>query len=156
MNTYLVLKWLHVVSSTVLFGTGIGIAFFKWMADRAGDVHVIRVVNERTVLADWMFTLPAVVLQPVTGLAMAWVAGYPLASGWLLVSQGLYLVAGGCWLPVVWLQLRMRDLARAADDGNSPLPAQYRAYARAWFWLGVPAFCSLIAVFGLMVFKPTW
>ena len=156
MNTYLVLKWLHILSGTVLVGTGIGIAFFKWMVDRSGDVRAIRIVNERTVLADWIFTAPSVVLQPLTGLAMVYLAGYPMTSGWILSSLGLYALAGCCWLPVVWLQLRMRDMARAADDGIAALPAQYLAYARTWFWLGVPAFCALIMVYVLMVFKPDW
>ncbi|MBI2769741.1 MAG: DUF2269 domain-containing protein [Burkholderiales bacterium] len=156
MNTYLVIKWLHILSATVLFGTGMGIAFFKWTVDRRGDVRAIRIVNERTVLADWIFTTPAVVLQPITGLAMVYLAGYPLQGGWLLGSLCLYLVAGCCWLPVVWLQLRMRDIAREADDAHASLPPRYLAYARAWFWLGVPAFLALIVVYGLMVFKPVW
>ncbi len=154
MNTYLVLKWLHILSATVLFGTGMGIAFFKWTADRSGDVRAIRVVNERTVLADWLFTTPAVVLQPLTGLAMVHMAGYPVQSAWILGSLCLYLVAGCCWLPVVWLQLRMREMARTADDGCAQLPRRYWVFARAWFWLGVPAFLALVVVYGLMVFKP--
>jgi uncharacterized membrane protein len=108
MSTYLVLKWIHILSSTVLFGTGIGIAFFKWITDRTGDVRAIRIVSERTVLADWVFTTPAVVIQPVTGLAIAQTMGYSLRTPWILGSLLLYLVAGACWLPVVWLQLQTR------------------------------------------------
>ena len=154
MNTYLWIKWLHILSATVLFGTGIGTAFFKWMTDRSGDVRAIRVVTERVVLADWMFTAPTGILQPTTGIALAVLAGYPLFSGWVIYALLLYALAGACWLVVVWLQLCMRDLARLADDGNTPLPPQYWRYARVWFWLGVPAFCALLAVYWLMVFKP--
>jgi uncharacterized membrane protein len=154
MSWYLFIKWLHVLSSTVLFGTGIGIAFFKWVADRSGDVRAIRLSNERTVLADWLFTTPAVIVQPVSGIALAHLAGYPVMSGWLALSLCGYVVAGGCWLPVVWLQLRMRDLARVADAAGAPLPALYWRHARAWFWLGVPAFVALLGVFWLMVAKP--
>ena len=154
MSSYLLIKWLHVVSATVLFGTGIGIAFFKWIVDRSGDVRAIRVVTERTVLADWLFTAPAVIVQPISGLWLAHTAGYPFFSGWVGYSLCLYVLAGSCWLPVVWLQIRMRELARVADNEQKPLPQQYWRYARLWFWLGVPAFTALLAVFGLMVLKP--
>lgn len=154
MSCYLLIKWLHIVSATILFGTGIGIAFFKWSTDRGGDVRAIRLSCEKTVLADWLFTTPAVIVQPLSGLALAHLAGYPLLSNWIVWSLALYLVAGACWLPVVWLQLRMRDLARLADDTGTPLPALYRSYARRWFWLGLPAFIALMLVYWLMVAKP--
>ena len=154
MNEYLIIKWLHILSGTVLFGTGIGIAFFKWITDRSGDVRAIRIVTERTVLADWIFTTPAVILQPITGLALAHLANYPILDGWIFHTFCLYLLAGCCWIPVVWLQIRMRDMARAADKANTRLPQQYWLYARVWLWLGIPAFGALIIVYGLMVFKP--
>jgi uncharacterized membrane protein len=154
VNAYLILKWIHVLSSTVLFGTGIGIAFFKWITDRSGDVRAIRIVTERTVLADWIFTTPAVIVQPLTGLGLACLAGFALLSGWMLYAICLYLLAGLCWLPVVWLQIRMRDMARIADAECTALPQQYWTYARVWFWLGVPAFSALVGVYWLMVSKP--
>lgn len=154
MNIYLLVKWLHILSATILFGTGIGIAFFKWITDRSGDVRAIRISAERTVLADWIFTTPAVIVQPLSGLAMAHLAGFPVATGWVSYSIFLYTLAGCCWLPVVWLQIRMRALARLADEAGTPLPPLYWAHARTWFWLGVPAFLALIAVYWLMVAKP--
>ncbi|WP_050463595.1 DUF2269 family protein [Herbaspirillum autotrophicum] len=155
MSGYLFIKWLHIISANILFGTGIGIAFFKWITDRSGDIRAIRIVTERTVLADWIFTTPAVIVQPLTGLALVYLAGYPLWNGWVLYAVLLYIVAGCCWLPVVVLQIRMRNLARSADRDQTALPAQYWQYARAWFWLGIPAFAALIAVYWLMVYKPT-
>ena len=154
MSLYLFIKWLHILSSTILFGTGIGIAFFKFVADRSGDVRAIRLANERTVLADWLFTTPAVIAQPLSGLALAHLAGYPVMTGWAGLSLALYVFMGACWLPVVWLQLRMRGLARAADDAGTPLLALYWTQARCWFWLGVPAFTGLLVVYWLMVAKP--
>jgi uncharacterized membrane protein len=154
MNTYMLLKLLHVLSSTVLFGTGMGIAFFKWITDRTGDVRAIRIVTERTVLADYVFTTPAVIVQPVTGFAMIALAGYPLFSSWIVWSVVLYLLAGVCWLPVVWLQIRMRDLARVADAQGAALPALYWRYQRLWFVLGIPAFSALVVIFWLMLNKP--
>jgi uncharacterized membrane protein len=154
LNTYLIIKWVHIVSATILFGTGLGTAFFKWMTDRSGHVGAIRVVSDRTVLADWIFTTPAGVIQLVTGLLMVHMAGFPWDTGWVLLSIGLYLFAGLCWLPVVVLQLWMRQLAIVADTKNSPLPPIYWRYARIWFWLGVPAFTALIGVYWLMVMKP--
>jgi uncharacterized membrane protein len=154
MNGYYLLKTVHVVSSTVLFGTGLGIAFFKWITDRSGSLPAICVVSERVVWADWLFTLPAIVAQAATGFALARYLNYPLLRGWLAWSIVLFCVAGLCWLPVVWLQLRMRDLAREAERGEASLGTKYRAYAKVWFWLGIPAFASVILIFWLMVTKP--
>jgi uncharacterized membrane protein len=154
VNSYLVIKWLHVLSSTVLFGTGIGIAFFKWSTDSSGDVRAIRLINERTVFADWIFTTPAVIVQPISGIGLMMVGGYPFATGWILLAIFLYFFAGCCWLPVVWLQIQMSRMAREADDNSTPLPPRYWRYTRIWFWLGVPAFVALVVVYWLMVFKP--
>ncbi len=154
MTPYVSLKAIHIVSSTVLFGTGLGTAFFKWIVDRSGNVSAIRVVSEKVVLADWLFTSPAIVIQAVTGTLLARLMGFSIAHGWVARAIALYCVAGLCWLPVVWLQMRMRDLARDSDSHGSPLAPTYWRYARVWFWLGVPAFLSLVVVFWLMVAKP--
>jgi uncharacterized membrane protein len=151
---YVPLKAVHIVSSTILFGTGLGTAFFKWAVDRSGNVAAIRVVSERVVLADWLFTSPAIIVQAVTGVALARSMGFPLTHGWVAYAIALYCIAGACWLPVVWLQMRMRDLSRYSDAHGVPLPPGYWRYARGWFWLGVPAFLSLVIVFWLMVAKP--
>ena len=154
MNSYLLLKAVHVISATVLLGTGLGIAFFKWITDRTGNTGAIRVVSEKVVLADWLFTLPAIFVQAATGVALAKLLGYPLLRGWLAWAIVLFCVAGLCWIPVVWLQLRMRDLARMSEREGAPMGALYRTYARVWFWLGVPAFASVVLVFWLMIAKP--
>ena len=154
MDTFLWIKLLHTLSATILFGTGLGTAYFKWIGDRHGNVRSIRVMNERVVLADWLFTLPAGIVQPVTGVMLAGLAGYSLRTGWLVVSMALYVVVGIAWLVIVRLQIRMRDMARLADRSDTLLPAQYWRCARTWFWLGFPAFCMLLVVFWLMVVKP--
>lgn len=151
---FLWLKWLHILSATLLFGTGLGTAYYKWSADRSGDVRAIAMVMRRVVLADWLFTTTTIVIQPLTGLRMAQLAGYPLTSGWVAWSLALYVLAGACWLPVVWLQLRMRDMAIGAAAEGAALPARYHRYARIWFVLGIPAFAALVVVFYLMVFRP--
>ena len=154
MNEYIILKVIHIISSTVLFGTGLGIAFFKWSVDRTGNVSAIRAVSEKVVLADWLFTTPAIIIQPLTGIALATKLGHPLFKGWLLYSLVLYGVAGMCWLPVVVLQIQMKRLARDADRQGVPLDERYWVRARRWYLLGIPAFASLVAVFWLMVSKP--
>jgi uncharacterized membrane protein len=151
---YYGLKTIHVVSATVLFGTGLGTAFFKWIVDRSGNVAAIRVVSERVVLADWLFTSPAVIVQAVTGFALAGIVGYPLTHGWVAYGIALYVIAGMCWIPVVVLQIRMRDLAQRADRAGTPLEERYWRYARAWFWLGVPAFIAVVLAIGVMIVKP--
>jgi uncharacterized membrane protein len=151
--TYMTLKALHILSMVLLFGTGLGSAFYKWMADRSGNIAHIAVTNRHVVLADWLFTTPTVIFQPISGLWMAWLAGWPLTTSWLVLSIGLYLLAGICWLPVVWLQIRMEKIAAEAVRRGTPLPALYWRMARHWFWLGVPAFISMVFVVALMTFK---
>lgn len=152
--TYLVVKWLHILSSTVLFGTGLGSAYYMFFASRTRDPRVVAPVVRHVVIADWIFTTPTIILQPVTGFYLMHLAGFPFTSGWILWSVALYLLAGAAWLPVVWMQIRMRDLAAAAEQASIPLPPIYWRYLRAWVALGVVAFLALVIVFYLMVAKP--
>ena len=154
MNEYAVVKTIHVISSTLLFGTGIGSAFYMLFASLDRDPRTVLFVVRFVVIADWLFTTTAVIVQPVSGLWLAHLAGFPLTSTWLAWSIGLYFVAGACWLPVVWMQVRMRDMARVAVGQGTPLPARYFRFFRLWVLLGIPAFLSLVAVFYLMVAKP--
>ena len=151
---YLIVKWLHIVSSTLLFGTGIGSAFYMLFSSLSRDVRAIAVVSRHVVRADWLFTATTVVFQPLSGFYMIHLAGYPLTSAWIVWSIALYLVAGACWLPVVWLQIRMRDMAQASARDNLALPALYWRYLRIWTALGIPAFVALVIVFYLMTAKP--
>jgi uncharacterized membrane protein len=156
MSTYLFVKWLHIVSSVVLVGTGFGSAYYLFFANRQPDLRARIVVARLVVRADWWFTTPAVLVQPATGLWMAHSAGWSvLSTPWLYWSVGLYLLAGACWLPVLWLQLRMVRMADTAMREGQPLPAAYERCARWWTGLGVPAFAAMLAVFYLMVAKPT-
>jgi uncharacterized membrane protein len=138
----------------VLFGTGIGTAFHFWMAHRSGNIAAIHQAARTTVIADLVFTTPAIVLQPLTGVALAMMAGFALTSFWIVASIVLYLVAGACWLPVVVIQLRMRNLAAESLREGGVLPPEYFRLARIWFALGWPAFAALVVVFGLMAAKP--
>ena len=156
MDLYLAVKALHVIGATVLFGTGIGIAFFMLMAHRTNDPALIAHTASIVVIADFVFTATAVVAQPVTGFWLADLAGYDWRDGWILLSLILYVVTGLFWLPVVWMQRRMRDLARNAAAANAPLPAAYHRLYRAWFAFGFPAFASVLGIIWLMVAKPAF
>ena len=151
--SYLFIKYLHILSMVLLFGTGFGSAFYKWMADRSRNLAHMAVVNRHVVLADWIFTTPTVIFQLVSGVIMAYWIGLPLSTPWIAISLVLYALAGACWLPVVWLQIRMAALADTAIKENTDLPVLYWRYARVWFWLGVPAFSAMLLVVFLMVFK---
>ncbi|HEX8987888.1 MAG TPA: DUF2269 domain-containing protein [Rhodocyclaceae bacterium] len=154
MSTYLIVKWLHIVSSVAMVGTGFGTAFYLFFANRSGNVQAISVVSRLVVRADTWFTFPAVIFQPLSGLWLMREAGWPLDTVWIAAAIGLYLLAGACWLPVVWLQIRLRDLAAAAAADGTALPPLYWRYARWWEWLGYPAFFAMAVVFFLMVVKP--
>jgi uncharacterized membrane protein len=152
--SYLVAKWLHILSSTLLFGTGLGSAYYMFFASRTRDARVVASVVRHVVVADWLFTTTTIVFQPLSGLYMAHLAGIPWTAKWILWSFALYVVAGVCWLPVVWMQIRMRDMATVAAASGGALPDRYWTYLRRWTALGVPAFLALVIVFWLMVAKP--
>ena len=154
MTLYLLLKTLHILSSTLLFGTGLGSAWYAWRAWKSGELTVIATTFRHLVVADWLFTTPTAIIQPLSGLAMVHLAGWSLGQHWLVASLALYVLAGLCWLPVVWLQLRVRDLAVQALRDGTPLPPLAGRYMAWWFALGWPAFTAFVAIFFLMVAKP--
>ena len=151
---YSIVKWLHILSSTLLFGTGLGSAFYMFLASRTRDPRVVAAVTSTVVMADWIFTATTVIFQPLSGFYLAHLAGIPFTSRWIIWSLVLYLIAGACWLPVVWMQMRMRDMAVRARDAAGELPPTYWRYLRIWIALGIPAFLALVVVFYLMVAKP--
>ncbi|MEZ5770583.1 MAG: DUF2269 domain-containing protein [Defluviimonas denitrificans] len=153
MDWYFTARWLHILSSTVLFGTGIGTAFQMVWAMRTGRVETVHSVASGVVVADWLFTTPAGIVQPATGLWLIHLQGWSLTEPWLLLTYALYLLAFLAWAPVVALQIRIRDLAGQALATGAPLPARAVALYRIWFALGWPAFGALTLVFWLMVTK---
>lgn len=155
MNTYFLLKTVHIVSSVLLVGTGFGSAFYLFFANRSDSLEAKAVVCRLVVRADSWFTTPAVIVQPATGIWMARIAGWPLQTPWLLTAISLYALAGACWLPVVWLQWRMSRMADAAVVGGGELSSLYGRYAAVWERLGYPAFGAMLAIFYLMVNKPS-
>jgi uncharacterized membrane protein len=154
MDLYPVIKTLHVISSTVLFGTGLGIAFFMFCSRYAKNVHERYYATKFTVLADYVFTAPAVVLQPLTGVWLILNGGYDPHALWLSWTYALYVLAGMCWLPVVWIQIQLRRILAECAATGAEIPAQYHKLFRIWFYLGWPAFISLVVIFFLMVAKP--
>jgi uncharacterized membrane protein len=153
---YFVLKFAHVIGAAVLLGTGAGIAFFMLLAHRDGRPQVVSGVARIVVIADFLFTATAVVAQPVTGVWLALHVGYPLTEGWILLSVLLYLLTGAFWLPVVWMQMRMRDLAEEAATNGAALPDDYKRLFRLWFVFGFPAFAAVLAIFWLMIQRPSF
>lgn len=151
---YELIKTLHIISSTFLFGTGIGSAFYMLFASLQRDPRVIAFVVRYVVIADWIFTTTSIIVQPLTGYMLMRLAGFPFTHRWIAWSIALYFLAGACWLPVVYLQLRMRDMAIAAAVAGVELSERYWRYFRIWVALGIPAFIALVIVFYLMVAKP--
>ncbi|WP_116140588.1 DUF2269 family protein [Trinickia diaoshuihuensis] len=155
MNAYLLVKTLHILSSVLLVGTGFGSAFYLFFINRTGSVQSIAAVSRLVVRADWWFTTPAVIFQPLSGFWLVHAAGWSLNTPWVVASLALYVIAGVCWLPVVWIQVRMTRIAsRCAAQGDLALPPLYWNYARVWEWLGYPAFVAMVIVYFLMVAKP--
>jgi uncharacterized membrane protein len=151
---YLCVKWLHILSSTVLFGTGIGTAFFMLMANLSKDIRAIAFATRTVVIADWGFTTPAVIFQPLSGLMLMHMTGTTFEAGWLAAAIALYVFAGVCWLPVVWMQIRMKRMAAEALATGGELPPAYWQMNVWWITLGSMAFPAVVAIFWLMVTKP--
>lgn len=154
MDPYILARWVHILSSTILFGTGVGTAFQMVWAMHTGKVETIHSVASGVVIADWIFTTPAGIVQPLTGVWLIYLAGHDLTAPWLLLTYALYGLAFICWLPVVHLQIRIRNLAGDAVAGAAPLPAEVQRLYRIWFALGWPAFAALMGIFWLMISKP--
>jgi uncharacterized membrane protein len=148
------LKLIHVLGAAVLFGSGLGIAFFMWMAHLTGRPALIAGTARIVVIADTMFTATAVVLQPITGFWLLHIVGYSFSDCWIAASLVLYVLVGLCWLPVIWIQIQLRDIAAQAAEQGTVLPARYHRLFRIWFVLGWPAFLGVIAIFWLMIAKP--
>ena len=151
---YELLRFAHVIGACVLLGTGAGIAFFMVISNRSQDPVLIAHVSGIVVLADTVFTATAAILQPVTGYFLTREAGWPLFEGWVFVSLILYVVVGLFWLPVVWIQIRMRRLAQEAALAGVALPDDYHRLYRIWFACGFPAFAAVLAIIWLMLTRP--
>lgn len=150
------LKWLHILGAIVLIGTGAGIAFFMVMAQRTGNVIVIAHTASIVVIADWLFTASAAIIQPITGTLLAWENGWELSEPWILWAIGLYVFVGVFWLPVIWIQHKLRHLAQEALAAGEPLSAQYYRLFRIWLACGFPAFFAILGIFWLMVSRPVF
>ena len=154
--TYQILLFLHVIGATVLLGTGAGIAFFMVVSNRSGDPALIAHVAGIVVFADTLFTASAAIIQPITGYLLARTVGWPVFEGWILVSLGLYVFVGVFWLPVVWMQVKMKRLAEHAHANDTPLPPAYHKLYRLWFAFGFPAFTAVLVIVWLMLVKPSF
>lgn len=152
--TYEIIKIVHIIGASVLFGTGLGIAFFMFMAYRSKNVEALAITGSHVVFADFIFTTVAVIVQPISGGVLVTLQGYSWSDLWVWLSLGLYVFIGLCWLPVVWLQMRMRDMARQSAQSGQSLDPRYHRYFRMWFILGWPAFLAVIGIFALMVIRP--
>ena len=149
MELHLFIKLVHIFSATLLFGTGLGTAFFMFRAYRSSEMNAMRKTAETVVIADWLFTTPAVIMQFATGLWLTHRLGIPLQSVWFATVMGLFLFVGACWLPVVWIQIQVRNRLRSGATVE-----ECRSMMRIWTALGIPAFLSVIVIFVLMVYKP--
>lgn len=154
MTLYFFIKYIHVLGAIVILGTGTGIAFFMLMAHRSGDTRFIAKTAGTVVIADALFTATAAILQPVSGALLMYLSSTALTERWIVASLALYVVAGALWIPVIFMQIEMRDLARTAAEQQTPLPARYLALFRRWFFFGIPGFGSVMAILWLMIAKP--
>ena len=153
MTDYQILKFLHFLGFAFLFGTGLGTAFFMFMVGRSKNIGAIKITTKLVILADWIFTAPAVVIQPITGVLLMQQVSYSFSSAWFIAVSLLYLFVGICWLPVVYIQYRLYGIANSLE-ANQPLPTEFQFWFRIWQFLGYPAFTAMLAILFLMVSKP--
>ena len=153
LDSYLLLKLIHILSAVVITGTGIGIAFFMFMANRSNNAQAIYITAKSVILGDWIFTTPAVVVQLITGIMLMDKLNYSFTSTWFYSVIGLFVLIGVCWLPVLRIQYRLRELAEVSKEKNIVVP-EFKKLMKIWTMLGIPAFLAIIIIFYLMVFKP--
>jgi len=153
LDNYLILKLIHILSAVILAGTGIGIAFFMFMANRSKDIHAIAVTTRHVVLADWIFTTPAIIIQLISGFWLMRILGYSFSSPWFIAVIGLFVFIGACWIPVVFIQYRLRTIAVAQLE-TSVIDERFKILMRRWAVFGIHAFIGIVIIFWLMVFKP--
>jgi uncharacterized membrane protein len=153
MEYYLILKLVHILAAVVVTGTGAGIAFFMFMANRSNNPQAIYITAKHVILGDWIFTAPAVIIQIVTGVILMNMRGYSFASPWFYWVLGLFVFIGVCWLPVLKIQYKLRELAKVSLEANEVTP-QFKSLMKTWTLLGIPAFAAILGIFWLMVFKP--
>lgn len=154
MDWYLTIKTIHIICSAILFGTGTGIAFFMYRSHFTEDLGKKFYAIQNTVLADYLFTLPAVIIQPVSGFWLITQGGYDWTQLWLVLTFVIYIITGLCWLPVVWIQIQLKNMLAENIDMGVELHDRFQRLFKIWLSLGFPAFIGLIIVFFLMVFKP--
>ena len=153
MEYYLILKLIHILAAVVVTGTGAGIAFFMFMANRSNNPQAIYITAKHVILGDWIFTTPAVITQIITGILLMNIQGYSFLAPWFYWVVGLFAFIGICWLPVLRIQYKLRELAKISVDSNQVRP-EFKTLMRTWTLLGIPAFIAILAIFWLMVFKP--
>lgn len=153
MEYYLVLKLIHILAAVIVTGTGAGIAFFMFMANRSNNPQALYITTQHVVLADWVFTMPAVITQIITGVYLMNIQGYSLSSPWFYWVIGLFMFIGLCWFPVLKIQYKLRELAKISVEASEVTP-EFKSLMRTWTLLGIPAFIAILGIFWLMVFKP--
>lgn len=153
MEPQMFVKWIHVLSSTVLFGTGLGAFFFLFMAHRTRDPRIIASVAGIAVVTNLIFTLTAGLIQPVTGGILMAMMELTMAP-WIISALSLFVLVGACWIPVVLIQLRIKHLAERAVAAGAGLPAEYDRLYRIWAGLGAVVLVAMIAIFYLMLAQP--
>jgi len=153
MEYYLTFKLIHILAAVVVTGTGAGIAFFMFMANKSNNPHAIYITAKHVILGDWLFTTPAVIIQIISGIILMKIQGYSFSSPWFYWVLGLFIFIGLCWIPVLKIQYKLRELAKKSLELNEVTP-EFRSLMRTWTLLGIPAFTAILAIFWLMVFKP--
>ena len=153
MMDYNTLLFIHITSVILMIGVGGGSAFYKFMADRSGNLEVIVHINKLVVLADWLFTTPSIILQPISGFMLMHLMGYGLENLWVFISVGLYIFSILLWLIAVYLQIRMKKIAIVYQNKRRELDKDYFRFVNYWVWLGVFSFFAMIGIFYLMIFK---
>jgi len=153
MEYYLILKLIHILAAVVVTGTGAGIAFFMFMANRSNNPQAIYITAKHVILGDWIFTTPAVITQIITGVLLMNMQGYSFSAPWFYWVIGLFSFIGVCWLPVLRIQYKLRELAKISVDSKQVTP-EFKSLMKIWTLLGIPAFIAILGVFWLMVFKP--
>ncbi|RIH89322.1 DUF2269 family protein [Calidithermus roseus] len=152
MDSYLLLKSLHVLGAVIFLGNILVTALWKVLADRTQNPAIVAYAQRLVTVTDFAFTALGVGLIIVTGELMA---GRWEGAAWVGWGRALFVASGVIWLvALIPIQIAQARMARAFAQQAS-IPASYWRLAKLWGVFGIIATALPLLNLYFMVFKPS-
>jgi uncharacterized membrane protein len=151
MNTYTLLKMVHIIAVIFFMGNIITGLFWMKRADKTGDSSVISFAMKSVIASDRIFTIPGVLVITICGFGAAIDAGIPLLrTGWIFWSLVLFSLSGLIYgWKLVPLQKKISQLTDVStgEQFNKNL---YHSYFKQWESWGLIALLTPLVALAMM------